>query len=488
MSVVLEGISRRLRTEARTESLTSFVANSIAIAVLVLLFIAVTLRIAPNFLYPYPLEAGDGGMLSSAWRVATGSPIYNPVQHAPFVFNIHSPIFIHLSAFILKLFGPYAGGPRLLAELMLIGASFFVFLTTRRLTGSITASIVAALVLPLERHVVRRSGLAICDFCSLLFLMAGVYFWVVGGKWRWAAVASFVLAFFSKQSAVLVPQAVMLTALVERKRLRILLYEGAYLLLMGAGFGVCWLIWGKAFFLDTMYYGTVTRFDPWVGFLSILLTVATYPLFFIAAGWAVMRAFRRKTLIPAALLPAGLIQAYLVGNAGASHAYFFDLSAALALSMGLFWPYLVAVMERTQARTRRIALVFVVVQAVLIFSAALYKSEGRGVFLESQIKGEAQHVSMYERPGMVLSTRTGYDLGRVGMDFTTDPHRLGQLLIAGLVPREEIERLVRERQFSAVIMPADEDPLGIFDANLRRLVEGNYRQLGQTRKEIYFLR
>ena len=66
--------------------------------------------------HPYPFEPGDGGTLSSAWHIVSRGPIYNEIGDMPYVFNIHNPVFIHLSALMMYLFGPRPEGPRLLAE------------------------------------------------------------------------------------------------------------------------------------------------------------------------------------------------------------------------------------------------------------------------------------------------------------------------------------------------------------------------------------
>ena len=138
---------------------------------------------------------------------------------------------------------------------MLLGAAVFVYLCVRRLGGSVTAAAIAALLLPVERFVVKRSGLAICDFSALLFSMMGLWLWFCAGRRRYLAVLAFVLAYFGKQSAVVAPLAAFAGLVFERNGVtakRALLFPALWVVGVAAGLAFVTALLGKAYILNTL--------------------------------------------------------------------------------------------------------------------------------------------------------------------------------------------------------------------------------------------
>jgi hypothetical protein len=462
-------------------------AGRTAIALLAALNAAVLALAVRSAWHPYPFEPGDGGTLSSAWHIVARGPIYNEIGGMPYVFNIHNPVFIHLSALMMYLFGPRPEGPRLLAVAMLAGAAAFVFLTVKRATGSTAAALVAGLLLPAERAIAKRTGLAVCDFSALFFSMLGLYLLQTRKNWPLAA-AAFALGYFSKQSAIAAPIAGIAALLFERRGRQALVVSSLWLACLGAGFLIAWRVWGKAFFLNTLAYGTVTSFSPLAGLVSIGGFVAAYPLLTLAIGMNAWRAVkeRRGTVVPF-YVAGGLVVAYLSGNEGSSVAYFFDLEAGAALSAGLMWPEVSRRLCAQAAPNGGLLRWAVAGQLALTAAAAFYGNDSlwtRG----NHDRYDEVRASLYQAAdAVVLYQIPGCELGRSSMNFSTDPHRLAQMLKAGVVARAQMLRLVKERAFTAVIMPVDNDAHGLFDEALREAVKENYVVLEASPKEEYYV-
>jgi len=461
-----------------------------AVAALAALLPALALRAWANLAAPYPLEPSDAGMLSSAWAVAQGEPIFNVLDAPPYVFNIHNFLFIHLSALAIKLGGESPFWPRLLSLSFMAGTGLVVFLFVRARTGRAGGAAAAGLFVLVERDFFARMGLAVCDYPAVFFSALGLYVWFNGGRWRNLAPLVFALAFFSKQSAVLAPLALVAGFLLSREWRRAGGFLALYAAFMGAGFLIAYSAFGPAYFINTFGYGVTGGFDLYLAVRAVGAIVALYPLFFVAAGAVAAGERGQLRIALSGYVLAGLVLTFLSGRSGGSRAYSFDLALALALSAGCAWPFF----ERFLERPLRPAVAAAVVGAVC-FQASLV---GAGVAREMNIPwlltragggwGEGRHAArraLYERGGMILGRYPGYEFGTPGRSFTTDPHRLSELFKAGVVDRRPLEEAVAEGAFSAVIVPAPQSSWGIIDDRLMRLVESRYEPIGQRDGEKY---
>ncbi len=458
-----------------------------------LLLLLLVFRAAACISAPYPIEPSDAGMLSSAQVVAEGRNIFNVLDGPPYVFNIHSPLFIYLSALAVRLIGPSPFGPRLLAVFFLLGTAGLVSAFVKRRTGSPRAALVAGIFVLLERHFVSRLGLAACD-CSAIFLSAlGLYLFDSPGRKRLAAPVVFALAYFCKQSAFLAPVAVIIALALSRSWRRVLFFTVSYVALMALGFAVAWFALGKAFFVNTLSYGVTGPFYLTAAVRHVGATVVFYPAAFLAAAGAL---FDRKRpllrfLLPAYLLLGGML-AFTAGREGGSKAYSFDLAVVLALSLGLFWPRIEAFLTAPRAPRAATAValfVFLQLGAVSLGVAEIVEFGEtsrmlRGAWPEGK---HSARRAFFAREGLVLSRYAGYDLGAPGRNFTTDPHRLGWLLEAGVVDRAPLVDAVKSRMFSAVVIPIGKSHWKIFDEDLKAVVRENYSLQRTFGNDEYYL-
>ncbi len=466
-------------------------ATIFAVTVLVLTLAGFVLVAGANLAASRPLDPSDGGMLSSAWRVSRGERIFNVLDKPPYIFNIHNALFIFLSAAVFRLTGPMLWGPRLLGLVFFAGAAGVLFLFVRRHTGSVGAGLVAGLFMLVERHFFSRAALAVCDYPAIFFSVLGLYLWDSADRRKNLAPLAFTLAYFSKQSAALAPAAVFLALVFSKSWREAARFLVAYVLAMAAGFVLAGLLFGRAYFVNTLFYGVKGTFSIWGGTRSLAVTLALYPLAFCAVGWVLARGKGATRLVVPLYAALGTALAFTSGRAGGSRAYSFDLAAALALSVGLTWPRVASFFAEPSRRVPALAVAVLFIQMAMVpfgaFSGLdlrarwmLWKgAPARGVY--------AARKASFERKGMVLSGYTGYDVGTAGRNFTTDPHRLGQLLQVGVLSREPIKAAVKSKAFSAVIIPAPGRGFGILDERLKAAVRENYRRTLTLEGEEYYI-
>jgi hypothetical protein len=290
---------------------------------------------------------------------------------------------------------------------------------------------------------------------------------------------------------VAAPVALAAALLLHRPRWHALAFAAAYAASLAALLGTCRLVFGEAFFANTLFHGAVGGIEAMPALKEFAALVPLVPAI-ASVGYLVFcgKGGLRRRFLPLYVVTGSFIAATAF-RSGGSRAYFFDLVTALALALGCAWPRIEAALDSPGSALGRRA------KTLALFAAATLLALGTVSalnFTYDWVKlkggwGEGRHAArreMFESDGMVLSTHAGYDVGTPGFNFTTDPHRLGQLLEMGVVSRETILKAVEAHAFSGVIMPAEGTRFGVFDEQLKSAVRRHYSYMKTVEKEEYY--
>lgn len=467
---LLGGVPRPAGTGPRRDYLSISVLSALAILATLML-----VRLVINISYPYPIDNGEGCVLDTAWHASKGIPIYGLIHSPPYHFTVYTPLFPYLGGLLMYLFGPTPYAFRITSAVFFIGAVFLVYLFVRRETRLWTAGLVAALFLFVERSFVMRSGYAVTDFPAIFFSLLGLYLWIRGGASRYWAVVAFTAAFFSKQSAVLAPAAAFLSLFLQGKRRSTVALAGAYCALMAAGFGICHLLFGEAFFVNAFQYAGVAHFNKrWA-----VTRVEDFMLanFAPVAAWlvfATMAWHRKRLLLPVLYVFFGFLASFSVGRVGASRSYFFDFAAGLSLIVGLLWPSVVAQTKMRAAATLTIAVT--AAQIVAIMTGVWLGHWRLGDRTPVDLEHDAAISEAYmNNTGTVLCRDQGFAVAARADSLAIDMFKLWQLVQAGVVPREVFLRPVRNHEFPMIVMLNYDDKGKLFTGYLREAVIKYYR-------------
>ena len=172
------------------------------------LFIVAVLAVALlRLAYPYELEWMEGGTLLTVQRLAAGNQIYVPpsVDFVPF---IYTPLYFYLGSGLVSLFGGGFTPLRLLSLAASLGSLTMIFLLVRNRTRDIFWSFIGAAFFAACFEIGGGwLDLARNDALYLFFLLLAVFLWERsrgGFVGHLLAGLAFVLAFLTKQSALLV--------------------------------------------------------------------------------------------------------------------------------------------------------------------------------------------------------------------------------------------------------------------------------------------
>ncbi|HEY7988196.1 MAG TPA: glycosyltransferase family 39 protein [Lapillicoccus sp.] len=169
--------------------------------------------------YPYELTYFEGSTVEVAGRVAAGQPLYGPptTEYTPWPYP---PLYFWLTGALAKVTGVDLTTMRVVSVAASIAVLVLLALIVRRAGGSTVAGIVAA---GLYAATYRVSGAfadtARVDSLFLALLLAAVFVGMRARTWRggmWLG-AVLLLAFLTKQNALLVAAPMLLWLLVRRR-------------------------------------------------------------------------------------------------------------------------------------------------------------------------------------------------------------------------------------------------------------------------------
>lgn len=186
------------------------------------LLVPIYLRIDAAARYPFELDGEEGFVFYDAVQLRLGKPIYHSIDDEPYVVGNYPPVFPWI---VSKMLNPQAMGlttARLVVALSSILITqlliLIVFLRTRRLVPSFLAPLL--FLVTYEFH--DWSAYSRVDLPALAFTLLGLAIFLAGER-RWTAAASaavFVLAAFTRVTAILAPAACCLSMLLwDRRRL-----------------------------------------------------------------------------------------------------------------------------------------------------------------------------------------------------------------------------------------------------------------------------
>jgi hypothetical protein len=174
---------------------------------------------------PYSRDYGEGCVLGLTQLLAERGTYFLPLVDRPLVHGIYPPVFMLLILPFHVVFGPTLVVPRLLSVVSTMLVVLAAFRLLREQGAERPLAVAFALLLPVPWFVQSWAPLARVDMLALLFSMAGLLVEQrtrgATGWRRYTSFPLFWLAFFTKQSALLAPAAVVVGWLAGRDWVRL---------------------------------------------------------------------------------------------------------------------------------------------------------------------------------------------------------------------------------------------------------------------------
>jgi 4-amino-4-deoxy-L-arabinose transferase-like glycosyltransferase len=188
---------------------------------------------------PYSRDYGEGVVLALTRLLAERGNYFGPVDDYPMIHGNYPPVFLLLSAAAFRLFGPTLAATRALSLLSTAALMSVLYEIVRGRSRDRSLALCAALLLVVPWFVVTWAPLGRVDMLACCLSLAGLGLFASEGESpggaSWAAGGCFVLAVFTKQTALVAPAAALLSLLRDpARRQRVPRFLLAFVLPAGA--------------------------------------------------------------------------------------------------------------------------------------------------------------------------------------------------------------------------------------------------------------
>ncbi len=197
----------------------------LALAALLAFFLWQFLAKAVLFLRsPFSPDYGEGQVLALIQRMQLDGTFFGDLQRYPMVLSNYPPVFMLLNVPGFQLFGPTLLQPRLVSLLCAVALAGFLFALLRRRTGDSRMAGAFAFVFFAPWFVQTWAATARIDLPAQMLSAAGLYtfdrLWERGGFRRYVPFLLFGLAFYTRQTTLVAPAAVLGAMLLDPVRRR----------------------------------------------------------------------------------------------------------------------------------------------------------------------------------------------------------------------------------------------------------------------------
>ena len=231
---------------------------------------------------PFSPDFGEGQVLALAQEMVKDGTLFGDVQRYPMLLSNYPPVFLLVNAAGFALFGPSLLLPRLLSLLAAFALAAFLFALVRRRTGDAWMASSFALLFFAPWFVQTWAATARIDVPAQMLSVAGLYaFDRLGsraGLRRDLPFLLFGLAFYTRQTTLVAPAAVLASMLLRREQRRDFpraLAAFALPVLLALGL-MTWATQGQAW-LHLFPYAATAGYDlghmaRWYGWFLVLVS------------------------------------------------------------------------------------------------------------------------------------------------------------------------------------------------------------------------
>jgi 4-amino-4-deoxy-L-arabinose transferase-like glycosyltransferase len=293
---------------------------------------------------PYSPDYGEGQVLAIIQRMVLDGTFFGDLQRYPMVHSVYAPVYPLLNVPGYLLFGPTLLQPRLVSFVATLVLAAFLFALVRRRTGHAWLASAFGLLLFAPWFVQTWAATARVDMLAQMLSIAGLYsfdrLWPARDLRRYLPFLVFGLAFYTRQTTLVAPAAVLASLLLGRERRRdfpraLAAFAVPVLLALAL---LAWATRGQAW-LHLFPYAATAGYDlghmaRWYGWFLLLVS----PLLLVVLT-ALVR--RPRALVRGASLPFALFWVLSMGGLttiakeGAAQNYFIEAYVATLLLAGI---------------------------------------------------------------------------------------------------------------------------------------------------------
>jgi hypothetical protein len=291
--------------------------------------------------FPYPVDYGEGPLLSQVGRLASFENIYTAnLSQSPYTITNYPPIYMLIQVPLNWLFGPTFWYGRLLSLISMGGTAVFITLTLKTLTHDWLAALIGGLLLFAIPYVKAWAPLYRIDPLALGLSWSALYLLIRDQSNRRSLLMVAVLltaAIFTRQSYGLAAPLAAFTWLLSQQPRRRALILAAYVIGLGLGLFILLNLLTSGGFFFNIITANINQFQVTILLTYVRRIIQELPVLIVIGGlFLVMGWFRNRAWwFAGPYLLGALGSAVTIGKIGSNVNYLLELSASLCLIMGL---------------------------------------------------------------------------------------------------------------------------------------------------------
>ena len=372
-------------------------ASLVALACLqILMFVVIEVRLVRK---PSTSSYGEGPVQWMAMQILDRHLAYQPIDRIPYVVYPYPPLYMLTARFLshfagdLLLTGRSLSAASALAIALIIGLTVFLGLPTHApKRWRLASATFGGAQLLLMWSVITYAPIMRVDMLALLFSFSGFIVFIFAGRrqtGQYAAVALFILALFTKQTALPIPITCLIAGLLVNWRQTVRAYA------LGAVLGIAGLAYFTAYFGGTFLYHIFTYNIAEFSFRHALIQIAQhvceqFPLAVVAtatclgvwngkaaahSGWLPFlrkrltgNLYGRTAVMGGVHLALATVWALSVGRIGSDINYFLEWDIGCCLLAGLFVFRLLATWKATRVPSPIETVSYLLVPSITLFA------------------------------------------------------------------------------------------------------------------------
>jgi len=433
----------------------------------------------------YPESAVVFGVINR-WR---GQPLYHDFHQAPFAVTGYTPVYYFLSAGVAKLFARSVHAVYALSRLVSFIATILTALTAslivKREGGGKTAQFATALLFLSSSILLPWGFMARVDALMLLFTVGGLYLFqrFKGTTWQYLSIVAFVLALFTKQSALAAPAAVFGVLMLERRWRQAFIFATVLVLVCVICFAVFNQMTG-----GLMALNVIGSLDAPMRLRSIYEIFSNSsigllaPIMFAIFGIIAARGRARVALLILYLIGSIALAAVTSGKLGSDRNYYLDtlLAASMLGGIGIEWLSTFSGRGWLKAAIGTIIVILIIIPDL----NQKYATANTDYFVSENNDSTIDYLR--NTPGDILTQDSNIPLRLEKPVFVTDSYHLSVLEACHKWQPDPLIQLIEQKHFQAIVLPFDvqagERPswtiyqgLPIWDSRILDAIAQNYQ-------------
>lgn len=396
---------------------------------------------------PFRLDYAEGFVFTNTLGALDGQSLYHPIVTDPYIFGFYTPLYNYIGAFFMQIFGSDIAVLRAMTFAFFIGVVACGAYTVKTFTKSLFAPLIGALLISSAFIIAQWSGVARPDMLGLFLTALGIA--IVShpeqsGKTRFLIAALiFSLAFFSKQSFIFAPVALLIFLLMSRPALA-WLFASSYAVLTGLGILFLHIQTDGEFtkqvfvFAGEVPYGNLSAALR----ISVITVISAAPLIGIAA-WRLLK--KTKSLI-AVYLVCSTFSFFMLLRDGSIQNYLMEFIYALVLLAVISVPW--SAVFASKLRLYIPMAIFVQLFFVLWSFSALPNDTAQ--YLHERQRAFDHEVSIIDHASAILSEDPMVSHA-AGKPIAIDPYTFGQVNDAHMISSATLFADMQQGRYDFVV-------------------------------------